>query len=87
MLLLTHILIALSSLIFTVYLYFKPSQAKIAASYTLIALTLATGTILILLHPASLSKTWTSGLVYFAVTITGTLLARQKLVSTNERSE
>ena len=81
MLLLTHISIALSSLLFTTYLYFKPTQAKIYASYTLIGLTLGTGTVLILLHPASLSKTWMSGLVYFAVTLTGTMLARQKLAS------
>ena len=79
MLLLTHILIALSSLLFTTYLYFKPSKAKIYASYLLIGLTLGTGTILILIHPASLSKTWTSGLLYFAFTISGTLAAQYKI--------
>ncbi len=81
MLLLTHIAIALSSLLFTTFLYFKPSQSKIYASYTLIGLTLGTGTVLILMHPASLSKTWMSGLVYFAITVTGTILASQKLAA------
>ena len=79
MILILHILSALSSLVFTTFLYFKPSKSKIYASYTLIGLTLGTGTILILLHPASLSKTWMSGLIYFAVTILGTILASQKL--------
>jgi len=56
-----------------------PSQTKIFASYTLIGLTLVTGTILIVQHPASLSKTWMSGLVYFAFALTGTVAAQRKL--------
>jgi hypothetical protein len=85
--LIAHILIALASLVFTTFLYFKPSQAKIYTSYALIAMTLGTGTVLILMNPGSLSKTWMSGLGYFAIALTGTILAQAKLAHVSERSE
>lgn len=74
-----HILIALSSVALTTYTYFAPSRFKLHLSYTLIGLTLATGTYLVFLNPAHLVSACTSGIFYLSVVSAGSLLARRKL--------
>src|ERR1700755_2590582 len=79
MVLITHIIIALSSLIFTTYMYFAPSKRKFTASYVLIALTLASGTYLVVSTHAQILQSCTAGLLYLAVVIFGVVAAYHKL--------
>lgn len=77
--LLTHILVALISLGFTTFVYFKPSQVRLNYSYILFALTLLTGIALVVLEPLVLTQACTSGLVYSAIIIFESLQIKQKL--------
>lgn len=81
MILITHIIIALSSIGFATYLLVKPSVNKLPVSYTLIGATLVSGTYLTILHPASLVQSCISGLVYVALVSVATAYTRRKLAS------
>lgn len=81
MLLLAHIIIALSSLIFTGFVFIRPSQKRLYFAYALVALTLITGTYLVVLMPAHLAKSCVSGLIYLAFVSAGIVAARHKLVA------
>lgn len=77
--LLLHILIALSSVIFTAYTSFTPSKAKLQKAYALVGLTLATGTYLIATKPVHMVQTCITGLVYIGLVTVGLIYARQRL--------
>ena len=77
--LLLHIIIAVSSLIYAGYVYFKPSRKGINISYALIAATIATGTYLIILAPAHMVSACISGLIYLAFVSVGIVFANRKL--------
>ncbi|MEK7626297.1 MAG: hypothetical protein AAB423_03035 [Patescibacteria group bacterium] len=66
MVLIAHILLALSSILFSTYVLFNPSRSKIYSSYSLIASTLTTGVYLTLIHPAHIKQACISGVVYIA---------------------
>ncbi len=74
-----HILIASTSLIFSTFLFFSPSQTKLKTSYSLVALTFITGTYLVLTTHSNLLQTCLTGLVYLGITSFATISARQKL--------
>ena len=80
MILLTHILIAISSIIYTTLLVIRPSQTKLRTSYILIAATLASGTYLTVLDPVHMLQTCTTGLVYIVVVSAGVFIARRQLI-------
>ena len=80
MLLILHIAIALSSLVTTGLAFFAPTNLKLRASYALVGLTVATGTVLIVTRPAHMVQSCTTGLVYLGLVFTSIILARQKLV-------
>jgi hypothetical protein len=80
MLLIIHITIALSSLIATGLAFFVPTNGKLRASYSLVGLTVASGTVLIVARPTHLVQSCTTGLLYLGLVFTGIILARQKLV-------
>jgi hypothetical protein len=79
MILLTHIIIAISSVIYTSLLLLRPTQAKLSASYILVGATLASGIYLTAVNPASMLRTCTTGLVYVVIVTAGIALARRKL--------
>lgn len=85
--LLTHIIIALSSVAYTSYLYFRPSRNGLRLSYSLVSLTLATGTYLVFLNPVSLAKTCLTGLIYVGIVLVGIVAARHKLAEEPSRFE
>lgn len=80
MILLTHILIAISSIIYTSLLLVQPSRTKLRTSYILIAATLASGTYLTILNPVHMLQTCTTGLVYVVIVSAGVYIARQQLI-------
>ena len=71
--LIIHILIALFSLGSATFALITPTQRKLFVSYVLVALTLASGTYLVISLHAPLVRTCESGLAYLAVV--GVLLA------------
>lgn len=86
MALITHIIIALTSIAFTTLLFVQPSHAKFRANYALIALTLVTGTYLVVSMNAPILKSCLSGLIYVSLVTLGTIAARYKFARQQESS-
>lgn len=80
MLVLTHVLIALTSVAFTTYLFVRPSQRKFYINYGLIAATIASGTWLVVATHAPMLASCVTGLVYISVISFGTVTAHYRLV-------
>jgi hypothetical protein len=74
-----HVAIALSSIAFTTYVFFKPSQAKLRVSYGFVAATLITGSYLVWQHPAHMIQSCTTGLIYLGIVTVGIVSAYAKL--------
>lgn len=83
MLLLSHIIIALGSLVATSIAYFMPSKTLLRISYAMIASTLLSGTLLIVTSPVHMLQVCVSGLTYVALVTVGVLAARRKLALQN----
>lgn len=81
-----HIAIALASVIYTGFVYFSPSRAKLRGSYVLVALTVASGTWLVVANPAHMVQSCVSGLVYLGVVFFGIALAKSKLAGISGRA-
>ena len=67
MILLLHILIAISSIGIATFTYFKPTVKRLGMSYGFIVATVASGTALLIMNPSSLLHTCLSGLFYTTV--------------------
>jgi hypothetical protein len=83
MILIIHIIIAISSLLIATYLLIKPSQKAIYGSYSLIASTIITGTYIIVAMGASIVKTCLTGLIYLGVTLSITAYSHVKINQTS----
>jgi len=79
MLLLTHVVVAIISIIFTTVVYVKPSENKLRVSFALAAFTLISGTYMILKSPAHLVQSCITGIIYIGVVTLFILLAKRKL--------
>lgn len=86
MLLLFHIAIALTSLVFTAFTFFLPSGLKVRLSQALIALTLTSGTYLVFSMKVNLLKVCAMGLIYTAVVSYGIVASQRKLAAAANRS-
>jgi hypothetical protein len=84
MLLITHIIIAITSVAYTTLLLIRPTQTKLYTSYALVGATLASGIYLTVVNPASMLRTCTTGLVYVVIVTAGIALARKKLAITKQ---
>jgi hypothetical protein len=74
-----HIIIALSSVLFSSYISFQPSLKGLRFSYFMVALTLGTGAYLAVSTHSRLVPVCISGLVYIAVVSIGIIVARYRL--------
>lgn len=83
--LLLHIIIALTSVGFSTFVFFAPSNMRLRLSYGLIALTLMTGTYLVLSVHSSLLQACMSGLLYVSVVAVILFAAQRKLVMQEAR--
>lgn len=79
MTLLVHIIIALTSVAYSTYVFFAPSQKKMRASYGLIAATLASGTYLVISAHAPVLSSCLSGLTYVSAVAVILTAANYKL--------
>lgn len=80
MLVLVHVAIAFSSMLYTTYLYFRPSRRGFYAAYSLIAATLASGTYLVVSAHSPLLPSCVSGLVYLAAVSAGLFIASRRFL-------
>lgn len=80
MILISHIIIALASIVLSAYLMLRPHNSLLKVSYALIGLTLATGTMLIFTG-ANVLHTCLNGLIYSLVVAGATEVARRRLVA------
>ncbi|HVX48205.1 MAG TPA: hypothetical protein VHA05_02495 [Candidatus Saccharimonadales bacterium] len=78
MIVLTHVIIALSSLAWTTYLNFAPTKRKFHVAYGLITATLASGTYLVVSTHSPLLSSCLTGLVYLAIVLSGVLAASRQ---------
>jgi hypothetical protein len=85
MILLFHVLIALLSIIYTTYLYFRPSKHKLYFNYGLIATTIASGTYLAISTHAPVAASCTIGIFYLGIVGAGSFIARYKLIFSDNR--
>lgn len=79
MLLLVHIVSALTSLVLTLFLNIFPSKKKLRIAYFLVATTLVSGIYLIWSHPTHALSATVSGLTYVAAETVGIVFAQKRL--------
>lgn len=85
MLILIHVIIALSSVIYAGLSFFSPSQKKLNVSYALIALTITTGTYLVVSTHSPMLQSCMTGLAYLAVVLLETFAVRTRLAKATNR--
>jgi hypothetical protein len=81
MILLLHIGIAVLSLAFAAYVFIAPSKTKLKISYSLVGMTLGTGTYLVIMAPAHMAQACMAGLFYTGIVLVASNLAQRKLVN------
>lgn len=78
MILLTHIIIALASVAFTAVLFAAPSKRTFFINYTLIGLTIASGTALVVVDHSAMLQACESGLSYIVIVAALTAVAHRR---------
>ncbi len=78
-----HVLIAFASIAFTTYMYLLPSKTKLYVSYGFVALTIGSGTLLIISKPSHMVEACTMGLLYLALVSVGIIATQRKLARSN----
>lgn len=86
MIIVLHILAALTSIAVTTLAYLAPSVRKLQLSTGLVALTLISGTYLVVSSHTRILETCLIGLVYTAGVVYGIVAAQQKLAAELIRS-
>lgn len=87
MTILIHVLIAISSIIYAGFVFFYPSKARLYGAYGLVALTLISGTFLVVTMNTPLLRACSTGLLYLGVVTSGLLAANRKLANQESRIE
>lgn len=77
--LISHIIIAISGLVLTTYLYFRPSTKHLRMAYGAVGLTFATGFYLVAMAPSHMLMACIEGLVYLGIASIGIVAAKAKL--------
>jgi len=86
MILIFHITLATVSIIYSGYLFFRPSFSGLKIAYAFIALTIISGCYMILTRSVNITETCQTGLVYTALVLAGTAAARHKLQKNDRHS-
>ncbi len=79
MIVVLHVIIALASTVYTTYVYLFPSKSKLNLAYSLVALTIASGTYLVLTKPSQLISACITGLIYLGLVLPTIVSTRSKL--------
>lgn len=84
---LLHVIIALSSIAFTTVTFFVPSTRKIQVANGLVAATLASGTYLVWTSHSSIIEACLMGLLYTTGVTCGIYAAQRKLAAVTVRNK
>ncbi len=84
MIILIHVIIALTSIVIATITFFKPTVKKLLISYGFTAMTIATGTYLLITIPSHILESCLTGLVYLTVVSCATIAAHIRLHRLNE---
>jgi hypothetical protein len=84
MIVLLHVTVALLSVAFATVVYIKPSKNKFYFSYVLVALTIISGTFLIIKSPSHMVQSCIMGIAYVGVVLATLVLAKKKLARQTE---
>lgn len=79
MILLTHIVIALTSAAYSILVLFYPSPQRLRTSKVLICLTIASGTALVIHNKAALLPACQTGLLFTGFSLAGLSIAKHRL--------
>lgn len=74
-----HIIIALASIAIATANVFSPTKSKLIGSYSLIAATLLSGTLLVVIEPSRMLHVCVAGLAYVAASSILTIAANVRL--------
>jgi hypothetical protein len=83
MVLILHIIVALSSIVASTASFLVPSKFKLRLTYGLTLLTLASGTYLVWSTHSPLLSSCITGLIYLGVVMSGVLAAWRKMARQN----
>lgn len=81
MVLAAHIIIALTSIVFTTFTYVSPSKQRLSIAKILMVSTLLSGTYLVISAKSPLLSACITGLAYTAIVSVGIFAARYKLTA------
>lgn len=87
MILLAHVIIALTSMVFAGIVFFKPTETRIKVSYALVGSTLISGTYLVVTAGSPLLRACLTGLAYLGFVFAATISAQRKLAQVTVRSD
>lgn len=73
-----HVLIALTGIGYSVFLFFKPNKRNFNITYSLIGGTFVSGTILVIITHSSLKSSCIAGLAYLAIVLIAIIPARYR---------
>jgi hypothetical protein len=79
MILIFHLIFAFGSMGYATYLYFSPSKRGLLVTYTLVALTFASGFLLVFTAPANMTEVCAVGLAYLGYVTYAIVASRNKL--------
>lgn len=79
MILAAHIVIALFSLIYTSYALLRPADSRFRVIYSLVGLTIGSGTYLVVMQPSHMVQACISGLFYLGAIAFITALVKLRL--------
>jgi hypothetical protein len=86
MFLVLHVVIALLSIAYTLYLLFSPSNKGVRLASWLVGLTLASGTMMVISLRTGLIRACFTGLIYLGLNTLGIGIARRKLEASEIQS-
>jgi hypothetical protein len=81
MIVILHVIIALSSIALASYAFMRPSASILRISYGLVGMTFASGFYLVWSAPAHMLQACISGVVYITVVSVAIVAAKHKLVA------
>jgi len=79
LLLISHIIIALSGIVLTTALLFSPTKKKFQGTYLLLAGTIGTGTVLVILNSSHMLQNCVMGIAYTAFVVGGVVVAKKRV--------
>jgi hypothetical protein len=86
MIILTHVLIAISSMAYAAYTFVFPAKAKFGLAYILVGLTTLSGAYLIVTTKTNMLQSCLTGLLFIGTNLGGILLARNRFARIRQES-